>query len=248
MKIIIAPAKKMVIDQESFPVLTMPQFLSETQKLWDFLKSRNFEQLKNIWRANDKIVKENQLRLKQEKLQAALTPAIFAYSGLQYQYIGAGVLEQDELDYLQDNLRIVSGLYGLLRPFDGVVPYRLEMQNKLIGFRDYSLYNFWNTKLYNAIYKEDNIVLNLASKEYSKLFEPYIKPNQKFITVEFLEKKNDKWRQFATHAKMARGAMVRFIAKNQIQSVTKLKEFNDFGYRFDVQISTSDKYVFKKRD
>ena len=246
MKIIIAPAKKMRIDQDSFPVRSMPEFLDRAQILWNFLKSQNFNQLKNIWQANDKIVKENRLRLERENLNDRLTPAVFAYSGIQYQYIAADVLEQKGLDFLQEKLRIVSGLYGLLRPFDGVVPYRLEMRNKLTGFRDYSLYHFWNTTLYQAIYKEENIVLNLASKEYARLFAPYIKENQKFITVEFLEKKNDKWRQLATHAKMARGAMVRFIAENQIDTIDSLKNFDDFGYKFDRKTSTAEKYVFKK--
>ncbi|QNQ81240.1 peroxide stress protein YaaA [Lactobacillus sp. PV034] len=246
MKIIIAPAKKMVIDQDSFPIRSMPDFLDKTQILWDFLKSRDYAQLKDIWRANDKIVKENQLRLQNEDLKKQLTPAIFAYSGLQYQYIGAGVLEQEGLDYLQENLRVVSGLYGLLRPFDGIIPYRLEMQNKLVGFRDYSLYHFWNDRLYQAIYQEDEVVINLASKEYSRLFTPYIKENQQFITIEFLEEKHGKWRQSATHAKMARGAMVRFMAQNQVTNIHELQAFNDFGYHFDEESSTSNKYVFKK--
>lgn len=247
MKIIIAPAKKMVTDQDSFPVRSMPAFLDKTQILWDFLKSQDYAQLKDIWQANDKIVKENQLRLQNENLEKQLTPALFAYSGLQYQYIGPGVLEQAGLDYLQQNLRIVSGLYGLLRPFDGIVPYRLEMQNKLTGFREYSLYHFWKDSLYHALYQEDEVVINLASKEYSRLFTPYVKDNQKFITIEFLEEKQGKWRQLATHAKMARGAMVRFMAEHQITDARELENFNDFGYQFDVKSSSSDKYVFKKR-
>ena len=248
MKIIIAPAKKMVVDQESFPVQTEPVFLAQAKILWDFLKSRSFDQLKEIWQANDKIVKENQLRLKKENLTKQLTPALFSYSGIQYQYMGADVLEQEALDYLQENLRIVSALYGLLRPFDGVVPYRLEMRNHLIGFRDYSLYHFWNDQLFEYLTDEDNLILNLASKEYAQLFTPYLKQKEQFVTVEFLENKKGKWRQIATHAKMARGAMVRFLAQNQVTTLEKVKKFNDFGYQFDSEDSSTEKYIFKKKD
>lgn len=245
MKIIIAPAKKMQVDQESFLVQSKPQFMDKTTELWDFLKSRSFDQLKQIWKANDKIVKENQERLKFEKLDQNLTPALMAYTGIQYQYLAGDVLEQNGLDYLQENLRILSALYGSLRPFDGIVPYRLEMQAPMIGFKDYSLYHFWGDLISREIFKDNNLVINLASKEYSRLVEPYVKDNQKLITVTFLEKKNDKWRQIATHAKMARGAMVHFMAQNQIDNLAGLKEFHDFGYEFDSALE--NELIFKQR-
>lgn len=245
MKIIIAPAKKMQVDQDSFLVQTKPQFMDKTEVLWNFLKSRNFDQLKEIWRANDKIVKENMERLKFEELDKNLTPALMAYTGIQYQYLAGDVLEQAGLDYLQENLRILSALYGSLRPFDGIVPYRLEMQAPMIGFRDYSLYHFWGDLISQEIFKDNDLVINLASKEYSRLVVPYVKDKQKFITITFLENKNSKWRQIATHAKMARGAMVHFMAQNQINNLTDLKEFHDFGYEFD-ENSVGNEIVFKK--
>lgn len=244
MKIIIAPAKKMQVDQDSFPVASKPIFLDKAEILWDFLKSRSFTQLKGIWRANDKIVKENMARLKFEKLDKNLTPALMAYTGIQYQYLGGDVLEQSGLDYLQKNLRILSALYGSLRPFDGIVPYRLEMQAPMIGFKDYSLYHFWGDLISREIFKDNDLVIDLASKEYSRLVVPYVKDKQKFITVTFLEKKNDKWRQIATHAKMARGAMVHFVAQNQIENLDGIKEFHDFGYEFDHALE--NEIVFKK--
>lgn len=245
MKIIIAPAKKMQVDQDSFLVQTKPQFMDKTEVLWNFLKSRNFEQLKGIWRANDKIVKENMERLKSERLDKNLTPALMAYAGIQYQYLAGDVLEQSGLDYLQENLRILSALYGSLRPFDGIVPYRLEMQALMTGFRDYSLYHFWDDLISQEIFKDSDLVINLASKEYSRLVEPYVKDKQKMVTVTFLENKNGKWRQVATHAKMARGAMVHFMAQNQIENLDGLKEFHDFGYQYDKN-SVGNEIVFKK--
>lgn len=173
-------------------------------------------------------------------------PAVVAFDGIQYQYLGADVLEQGALDYLQENLRIESALYGLLRPFDGVVPYRLEMQAGMVGFKDYSLYHFWGSDLYQELYQDDDCVINLASKEYSKAIAPYVNDKQQFISVFFLEKRKDKWRQIATHSKMARGAMMRFAAQNQIEDVTQLTEFNDFGFKFSQADSNKTILTFKK--
>ncbi|WP_276804899.1 peroxide stress protein YaaA [Lactobacillus hominis] len=245
MKFIIAPAKKMKVDQDSFLVKSQPIFLDKAQILWDFLKKQNFEQLQKIWNANDKIVRQNQKRLK-TPLNRNLMPAVVAFDGIQYQYLGADVLEQGALDYLQENLRIESALYGLLRPFDGVVPYRLEMQAGMVGFKDYSLYHFWGSDLYQELYQDDDCVINLASKEYSKAIAPYVNDKQQFISVFFLEKRKDKWRQIATHSKMARGAMMRFAAQNQIEDVTQLTEFNDFGFKFSQADSNKTILTFKK--
>lgn len=140
MRIIIAPAKKMKVDQDTFLVRSKPAFLNKTQELLDFLKTRDFEQLQNFWRANNNIVRANQRNLLTSKLDKNLTPAILAFSGIQYQYLAGDVLPQEGLDYLQDHLRILSGFYGILRPFDGVIPYRLELKTQMTGFKDYSLY------------------------------------------------------------------------------------------------------------
>ncbi|WP_297816106.1 peroxide stress protein YaaA [uncultured Lactobacillus sp.] len=246
LKFIIAPAKKMKLDQDSFAVQSQPDFLDKTQILWDFLKEQDFEQLKKIWNANDKIVEQNQKRLKNESLDRNLTPAIVAFDGIQYQYLAADVLEQGALDYLQKNLRIMSALYGLLRPFDGGVAYRLEMQTGMVGFKDYSLYHFWGNKLYQELYKDEKCVINLASKEYSKLISPYVRDDQQFITITFLEKRKDKWRQIATHSKMARGAMMRFAAQKRVKNIDELKQFTDFGFKFSEKDSSEKELVFKK--
>ena len=245
MKIVIPPAKKMQVDQDSFAVETRPIFLNKAQILWDFLKSRDFNQLKEIWKANDKIIRENMTRLEYEELDKRLTPALMAYKGIQYQYLAGDILEQAGIDYLQKNLRILSALYGSLRPFDGIIPYRLEMQARMTGFRDYSLYHFWGESIAQEIFKDDDTVLNLASKEYSRLITPYVKDNQRFVTVTFLEKRKDEWHQIATHAKMARGAMVHFMAQNQVENINELQQFHDFNYQYD-QKSTENEIIFKK--
>ena len=145
MQIIISPAKKMRTDTDSFIWKDLPVFLSRTEVIFTELKKLSYEELKALWKCNDKIAAQNVERLQTLDLHKALTPAVMAYEGIQYQYMAPGVFSQEELAYVQDHLRILSGFYGLLRPFDGVIPYRLEMQAKLSvdGFKD--LYAYWAT-------------------------------------------------------------------------------------------------------
>ncbi|KRL90971.1 peroxide stress protein YaaA [Lactobacillus kalixensis] len=245
MKIIIAPAKKMKRDLDTFPIKTKPAFLEKTQILAEFLKSRTTNELKQLWNASDKVVESSQKQLEELDLANQLTPAIIAFSGIQYQYMAPDLFTEPALDYIQDNLRILSGFYGALRPFDGVCPYRLELKTPMVGFIDYSLYHFWGSDVADSLFKNDDLVINLASKEYSRLISPYLSENRRMITVDFLEEKNGKWRTIATHAKMARGEMVRFIAERQIKNPTELQDFHDFDFEFDKQSSTSDHFIFK---
>lgn len=217
MKIIIAPAKIMKIDRDSFPIQSKPQFLDKTRILERFLKSRSNEQLKDLWHASENVTKQSILQLENMNLDERLTPAILAFSGIQYQYMAPDLFTQPALDYIQKNLRILSGFYGMLRPFDGVCPYRLELNTKMVGFRDYSLYHFWGSDIAENLFQEDNIVIDLASKQYTRLVKPYLSQGRQLITVEFQELKNGKWKTVGVHAKMARGEMVRYIAEKQIK-------------------------------
>lgn len=245
MKIIIAPAKIMKIDRDSFPIQSKPQFLDKTRILERFLKSRSNEQLKDLWHASENVTKQSILQLENMNLDERLTPAILAFSGIQYQYMAPDLFTQPALDYIQKNLRILSGFYGMLRPFDGVCPYRLELNTKMVGFRDYSLYHFWGSNIAENLFQEDNIVIDLASKQYTRLVKPYLSQGRQLITVDFQELKNDKWKTVGVHAKMARGEMVRYIAEKQIKNPTDLQDFNDFEFQFEPDVSTKDHYVFR---
>lgn len=245
MKIIIAPAKIMKIDRDSFPIQSKPQFLDKTRILERFLKSRSNEQLKDLWHASENVTKQSILQLENMNLDERLTPAILAFSGIQYQYMAPDLFTQPALDHIQKNLRILSGFYGMLRPFDGVCPYRLELNTKMVGFRDYSLYHFWGSDIAENLFQEDNIVIDLASKQYTRLVKPYLSQGRQLITVDFQELKNDKWKTVGVHAKMARGEMVRYIAEKQIKNPTDLQDFNDFEFQFEPDVSTKDHYVFR---
>lgn len=245
MKIIISPAKKMNIEQD-VSHKSLPVFLGNTQEIKNTIQGLSYEALKDIWKCNDNLAKLNFDRFCNMDLERSLSPAIFSYEGLQYQYIGANILDNNALEYIADNLRIISGFYGVLRPFDGVTPYRLEMQAKLSVDNKKNLYDYWGDKLYKEIFKDNDMVLNLASKEYSECIERHLKSNDKFITCLFYEDVMGKFKQKATLAKIARGSMVRFLAENNIDNIDDIKKFNDFGFNFNNDMSSKDILVFVK--
>ncbi|MBR5589423.1 MAG: peroxide stress protein YaaA, partial [Phascolarctobacterium sp.] len=209
MKIIISPAKKMRVDNDTFVPLSKPAFLDKTEKIKEALTKMELPALQKLWECNDEIAELNFNRLRNMNLERNLTPAVFAYDGLQYQHIAPNVLDEAALNYLQSNLRILSGFYGILRAFDGVVPYRLGMQARLACDDYKNLYAFWNSLFYDELTKEGGEVLNLASKEYSKAVEPFVKNGVRFVTCVFGTYVKGKLKVKATEAKMARGEMVR---------------------------------------
>ena len=246
MRIIISPAKKMNVDTDSFAVEALPRFLGETEKLMAALKGMTGEALQKLWKCSDAITALNVERLRDMDLRHGLTPAVLAYEGIQYQYMAPGVLETEGLDYLRQHLRILSGFYGLLRPFDGVTPYRLEMQAKLGVEGNKDLYGFWGGRLAAQLATETELILNLASKEYSKAVEPWLPRTVRFLTCTFGEENAGKIMEKGTMCKMARGQMLRWMAENQITDPEDLREFHDLEYRFSAEHSSENNYVFVK--
>jgi len=181
-------------------------------------------------------------------LRKNLTPAVLAYEGIQYQYMAPGVFTQQEFSYIQEHLRILSGFYGILQPFDGVTPYRLEMQAPLKICNANNLYTFWNNKISNRLFSETNCIINLASKEYSLCVSRYLTDSIKFITCIFGEEKNGKIMEKGTMCKMARGEMVRFMAENAITSPEQLTSFSRLNYQFSPDYSTPSTYVFIQKE
>ena len=246
MRIIISPAKKMNQDTESLAWTDLPAFLEQTSQLLSALRAMSYEELKTLWRCNDQIAALNFQRIQDMDLTAALTPAILAYEGIQYQYMAPDVFTYDEFDYIQERLRILSGFYGLLRPFDGIMPYRLEMQAKLAvnGYKD--LYGFWGSTLAQALEQETDTIIDLASKEYSKAVSAHLSPSMRLIGCVFAQQAGNKLVEKGTLCKMARGEMVRFLAEQQADSPEDLKSFDRLGFRFSPEHSQEDKYVFIK--
>lgn len=244
MRIIISPAKKMHVDTDSFPYQDLPQFLPRTEQLLNILQSMSDGERKNLWKCNDQIAALNNQRLQNMDLYHRLTPALLAYEGIQYQYMAPSVFTEQALDYVQEHLRIVSGFYGILKPFDGVTPYRLEMQAKLRVGAYKDLYAYWGSSLAKALFDETDCIINLASREYSVCVSKYLPANVRFITCVFGEEKDGKVIEKGTMCKMARGEMVRYMAEHQVKEVEQITSFDRLNYRFDAIRSDSNTFVF----
>ena len=229
MKMILSPAKKMKANQEVQP-LTMPVFMENTKELMEWMQTLTYEEAKKLWACNDKIAQQNYERFRNMDLFGNLTPAILSYEGIAYQYMAPSVFEYGEFDYVQENLRILSAFYGVVKPMDGVALYRLEMQAKakVNGTKD--LYEYWGDKIYREVLGEDRVIINLASKEYSKCIEKYLQPEDTYITCVFGEMSGEKVVQKGVYAKMARGEMVRFMAERHVQKPQEMKAFDRLGY------------------
>ena len=246
MKIILSPAKKMNMVPDRLAPSGLPDFLDQSEEILVWLRDRSYEELKALWKCNDKIVQQNIARLEQMELRSQLTPAVLAYEGIAYQYMAPSVFEDGHYDYVQEHLRILSAFYGVLRAMDGVTPYRLEMQaNASIGGKK-DLYELWGNRLYEAVRDESRVIVNLASKEYSKCIEKYLVPEDRYLTITFCEKSGDKLVTKGTYAKMARGEMVRYMAEHQIEDPVEIRNFDRLGYVFRDDLSSDKEYIFER--
>ena len=246
MKIILSPAKKMKVDTDSLEPLGLPQFVEQADGLLSWLRGQSGEELQGLWKCNDSIARENFDRISHMDLRRNLTPAVLAYEGIAYQYMAPAVFEREQYEYVQEHLRILSAFYGVLRPMDGVVPYRLEMQARAAVDGHKNLYELWGSRLYEAVRDSSGLLINLASKEYSKCVERYLTEKDRFITITFCEESDGKLVTKGTYAKMARGDMVRFLAEEKIEEPEELKRYRRLGYAFREELSTETEYVFER--
>ena len=247
MKIILSPAKKMIVDTDNIAPVELPAFIDKTAEILSWMKSKSKEELKAIWKCNDKIAEQNVNRLENMDLYNRLTPAVLAYEGIAFQYMAPSVFEIQQFEYLQNHLRILSAFYGVLKPMDGVPPYRLEMQAKAEIEETANLYDYWGNRLYHSVIDDSRTIINLASKEYSKCIERYLSDKDNYITITFCELSGDKLVTKGTYAKMARGEMVRFMAENNIENPVDIQKFDRLGYTFRGNLSSETEYVFERK-
>ncbi len=247
MRIILSPAKKMNVDTDKLECQGLPVFIDQTEEILEWLCNKSHSELQKLWGCNDKIAEQNYERIKEMDLRNRLTPAILSYEGIAFQYMAPAVFEDRSFDYVQEHLRILSGFYGVLKPMDGVTPYRLEMQAKaaINGHKD--LYDLWGSRLYDEVSDGTSVIINLASKEYSKCIEKYLKPDDCYITITFGEMVNGKLVTKGTYAKMARGEMVKYMAENQIEDPNEIKKFDRLGHVYRDDLSCDTEIVFEKR-
>lgn len=244
MRIILSPAKKMKIENDTLAYKELPVYLNRTEELLEWMRGLSYADAKKLWACNDQIAELNYERFAQMDLYHNLTPAILSYEGIAYQYMAPSVFEEGQFDYVQEHLRILSGFYGVLKPMDGVTPYRLEMQAKAKIGSNKNLYDYWDDLLYREIMDDSRIIINLASREYSRCIEKYLTSEDTYITCVFGELEKGKLVQKGVYAKMARGEMVRYMAANQIEDPEDMKAFSELDYCYAPELSTEREYVW----
>ncbi|WP_367333714.1 peroxide stress protein YaaA [Limosilactobacillus sp.] len=247
MQIVISPARTMNVDEDSFPYQDLPKYLAKTRKILDWMRGLSYDQLHQLWwNCSTRLADKNYRWLQEMNLREHLTPAIIAFTGLQYQHMAPDVFTDAGLQYIQQHLRILSGFYGLLRPFDGIVPYRLGMGDRAHVAGTKNLYQFWGRTLADDLFENDDLVLDLASAEYEKAILPYLNNNRHFVKCRFGEVVDGRIKQKTTQVKMARGTMVRYIAENQVIDLAGVKRFRVGGFHYCPELSSDEVLAFAR--
>ena len=250
MKLVISPAKSLNYERELPTGFSSEScFLNEATQLNELLKKKSPKALSDLMHISEKLGNLNYNR--NQNWSLPFTPnnarqAIYAFSGDVYRGLDAYSISEEKLDILQDTVRIISGLYGLLKPMDLIQPYRLEMGTKFPVGKHKNLYEFWRQKVTTALNDEmqdDELLVNLASQEYFKAIDTKVLKSP-LVHVDFKEYKNGQYKTIAIFSKLARGLMTRHIVETNAISVEDLKTFNAERYAFDANLSTENKLVF----
>ncbi|MDR6923745.1 MULTISPECIES: peroxide stress protein YaaA [Chryseobacterium] len=252
MKIITSPAKLMNVENSTDLLRsTTPKFIEDAAFIHSYLKEKSPKYLSELMEISAKLADENWERNQKWKAKPTAkesAPAMFAFTGEVYRGLDAKTLDQKAVDYLQKNYRMLSGLYGLLKPSDKVMLYRLEM-GRPFQFDQYkNLYEFWREKIteqLNSEMKKGEILLHLASNEYGKVIDRK-KLNHRVIDFDFYELKEGKLKTIVVYTKHARGLVVRFCAETNAQTLDDVKAFHYEGYLIDEEKSTDTKLVFTR--
>jgi cytoplasmic iron level regulating protein YaaA (DUF328/UPF0246 family) len=252
MKILLSPAKSLNDHcTAEFNQFTLPIFLKEAEVLVNKLKRMKAEKLGKLMHISSDLAELNAMRYQQweqpDSPTETIFPAIHAFSGEVYRGFGAAALNEEEMQNAQDRIRILSGLYGILKPLDLFVPYRLEMGTSWkISEKHKNLYSFWGekvTKSLNAELTSEEVVINLASNEYAKSVQ-HKKLNAPFITPSFKEFKEGKFTTVMMYAKHARGKMARYLVQHDLSTIEDLKNYTVDGYQYDDKQSDETNWVF----
>ena len=244
---IISPSKTQDFSLCDINSFTQSRQLSHTQELVNILKNKTQRQISKLMSLSEKLSKLNF-----ERFQAFRTPfsldnakqALLAFKGDVYNGINASSLSVKELEFAQKNVRILSGLYGVLRPLDLIQPYRLEMGTKLGNTQGNNLYDYWGSDISEILNEdEEELIVNLASNEYVKAIDKKILKAQ-ILDIVFKEKKNDTYKVIGIYAKRARGLMINYIIRNCLTDTEELKEFSDEGYQYNQELSGDSTWVY----
>lgn len=247
---VISPAKSLDLDPVGIDP-TQPEFAEDALRLAKTSRNLTLGDLKKLMSISDDLARLNRDRFRDfmaDPTPDRVKPAAFIFNGDTYQGLEAKTLSEDDLRWAQDHLRILSGLYGLLRPLDGIQPYRLEMGSRLKTRRGKSLYDYWGDAIAKALNAQATAVgtdtlVNCASQEYFGAADTRAL-KLRVVTPQFFEDKDGKPRIVSFFAKRARGAMARFITENRLMDAEAIKGFESGGYRFDPDLSEGDTVAF----
>ena len=255
MLMLIAPSKTQRVDVESWQDVSSPALLAESETLIRELQKYSVDELGQLMKMSEKLAVQTHERI--HSFQTPFSennakPALAVFEGDVYSRIESAAYKQKERAYLQKHLRVLSGLYGVLRPLDLMQPYRLEMGCKLVNSRGKNLYEFWGDMVTDELNRtlathREPILVNLASAEYIRVVKKK-KLKGRMLQVDFKEQKGESCKTVAIHAKRARGMMVDFAVKNNVQTVQELRKFQRERYCFRMELSTECQYVFTRNN
>ncbi|MDO4556224.1 MAG: peroxide stress protein YaaA [Lachnospiraceae bacterium] len=254
---IISPAKNMKIQEDGTPPMSVPIFLQEAGEIWGELRKCFPLDLQELMKISETLSEDSFDRIQAMKWDEAGTCAIETYDGIQYKYMDPLHFSAEAKAFAKNHVRILSGMYGVLQPYDSIYEYRLEMGTRLSVNESKNLYDFWKDKLYRELEEElrdsrihktgEPVILNLASEEYGKIIKKYRKDPVRIVTCHFKTYSKGKYRVLATAAKMARGSMIRYLSMNQMDDLEGVKSFDWNGYCYEEALSTPEEYVFLKK-
>ncbi|GGA07381.1 MAG: peroxide stress protein YaaA [Rhodobacteraceae bacterium] len=250
MLVVVSPAKKLDWTERDV-TMTEPRFSEAAQELAGVARALSVDDLKKLMKISDDLAKLNRDRFRDfdaDPAQDDLRPAALGFAGDTYQGLEAASLDDDEMAFAQDHLRILSGLYGVLRPLDGIQPYRLEMGSRLKTERGKSLYDYWGDRIARALNEDAeatgaNALVNCASQEYFGAVDTDAL-KLPVITPQFMEDKGGAPKIVSFYAKKARGAMARYIVQHRLTEPESLRDFDSGGYAWSEELSTPEKPVF----
>ena len=246
---VISPSKTQDFAPTDISAYTQTRQINQSEELVGILKGKTQDEISNLMSISDKLSKLNF-----DRFQTFATPftlrnakqALLAFKGDVYNGIDAPSLSQEDLEFAQDSVRMLSGLYGVIRPLDLIAPYRLEMGTRLVNSKGKNLYEFWGDQISNVLNDDESeVIINLASNEYFKGIDKKAL-NAKIINIAFKELKNDKYKIIGIYAKRARGLMVNYIIKNRLIKPESLKAFDVEGYQFREELSDTLTWVFTR--
>lgn len=243
MIVILSPAKNMKINSFSDVGFEKPIFYDEINIIVEHLRKLSPQEIEKVMKVNGDIAFRVFSYFKEFNIDEKNTHALACYDGLVFKNIDVTNFDKDDILFANEHIKILSGVYGILSAFTYIQPYRLEMGSKVL-IDGNNLYNFWGDKIYNELYKNNDVVLNLASNEYSKVVTKFLKDDDKFINVDFLVFKDGKYKTVATSAKIARGQMSNYIIKNKINNVNELKYFYNDTYKYNEMLSNENNLIF----